>query len=521
MKKTIIITATTLIFYFLHAFGGTYAQVAGTPYIIPTYYEEETGFCPLGLTTEGTDFWVTFGNNNYRPVTGVYLEIKIATKTDTDVTLTFTETGDQAIYHITGGMVYPIDLSNVSGNIAGSLGDMRAAVYVSDASAPAVTGTYNRSLHIETSSPTSVYAFNTGFTTTDATLVMPTTSWGTDYYRLSRAPISNQNDQELIIAKEDDTELFLNGATTPFATIDTGEIYNTRGNLGADVTGRHVTSNKPVAYFTHVTIANIPVAPAADILFEQLVPVAQWGKNFLIPAAPAGISINNQNRVRIIASENDTTITWDTSAATVVASGGGTGFSGPLNAGQWRELLLSSPSVPIPNDAGACYIQTDKPIGVVAYMPSGGESNEINGDPSIAVVPSLEQLVPEALIAPFIFDPNVPNSNTVFDVQDAVHYMMLIAPTETADQTVVTMDSGATIIDITNGGTNPWIENPASSTIGSTKYSYIRYQFDNVAHYGKSFDIKNPRGVIVFAAGAANYESYYYNAGSGACTINP
>jgi hypothetical protein len=466
-----------------------------------------------------------------------YLEIKIATKTDTDVTLTFKETGQQAGYHIPGGTVYPIDLSKVQGNVPPNntnLGDMLAKVYLEDnpdylynpVYHPPQTpnGIYNKSLHIESSSPISVYAFNTGSATTDATLLMPTQTWGTDYYRLSYKPEVEDQDIEMIIAKEDDTELFLNGAITSFATIDAGEIYITKGDYSTqeDMTGRHITSSRPVAYFTHNSNSVITVQPAGDTLFEQLAPVDQWGTNFLVPAAPAGISIANRNHIRIMASEDDTMLQWDTSMASRV--GGTVINSGDfLDAGQWVELLFVQPSIPIPGDAGACYIQADKPIGVATYMPSGGavtNFNDPNGDPAIARIPSLEQLTDEVLIAPFLFDPNVDNIHTMLDLPSAVHYMMLIAPTETATQTVVTMDSGATTIDITNGGTNPWIENPASSTIGSTKYSYIRYQFDNITHYEKSFDIKNPRGVMVLVGGVGWYESYYYNAGSGACVIN-
>jgi hypothetical protein len=552
--KTNIITAITAVFLFLPSFGGVgggwglYAQVPGTPYIVPSYYEEETGFCPLGSTTDGTEFWTTFGQNgnafSLQP-SETYLALKIAVQEETDVTLTFmdnydyilnngsTKPGNIATYHIPSGTVYEISMSNIQGNVAPNninLGDMRPNVFIANNNISLKT------LHIESIKPISVYAFNTGNAVTDATLVMPTAIWGTDYYGLSYTPLNFQDTTsfEIIIAKEANTLLYLNGSMTPFATLNAGEAYATTsiGFLAEDFTGRHITSSAPVAYFTHLTYTNIPVGQSAsDILFEQLAPVNQWGTQFLIPSAPNGRilpSISMQNRIRIVASEPATRVEWDTSSAVrrSVPSGQNIDSGGFLNAGQWVELEFITPLALIPGDAGACYIKTDKPVGVAAYMPGCGnnipfsEADAPLGDPAISRIPSLEQLTPELLISPFLFDPSAPdNPNTLLDKLSSVHYMMIITPTAAKGQTVVTMDNGATVIDITENGANPWYDNIASGTIGDTKYSYIRYKFDNVAHYGKSFKVRNPRGIMILVGGVDSAESYYYNAGSGACEL--
>jgi hypothetical protein len=560
--KTNIITAITAVFYFLPSFGGqgTYAQVPGTPYIVPTYYAEN--IC-TGLTTQGRDFWVTFGPNYVANYPDVFIALNIAANQDTDVTLTFTETGQVAQYHITGDTVHQIDLSKVQGNVPPNntnLGDMRNMVYTRFVPNIAINGvTNNKSLHIESTMPVSIYAFNTGDNSTDATLLMPTQTWGTDYYRLSYRPYQSTRDVELIIAKEDGTELFLDGAPTPFAIIDAGQVRHlySETNIdgdGIDFSGRHITSGKPVAYFTHLQLAQVPAGdpgmPAADILLEQLAPVNQWGTKFLVPNIPqvvafyenpSNILVDELNHIRIIASEDDTTVSYTGASLRT------TGYDNPLtpfdvpenipgdtpilsgqtlDRGQWVELEIDGDRAT--DNISSCYITTDKPVGVTAYTVGGGggEAHIVTGDPSISRIPSLEQSAPNILIAPFMFQPGVNNLNTVLDGLDddnnplsVKHHVVIIAPTASKGNVSMTSGGLPVVLD-----PNQWVDNIASTEGGTQPgFSYYIHTFDNVNDYGKSFRIANSdedAGVIVLAAGIGSYESYYYNAGSGACVIN-
>jgi hypothetical protein len=592
--KTNIITAITAVFLFLPSFGGAgggwglHAQIPGTPYIVPSHYGEIT----CAQTTEGREFWLTFGPNEIQPGSGplnappinMGLYLTIATKYNTDVTLTFNRiqadnpaappAAYSATYHVEAGTTERIDLSNIQGEVApynANLGDMREYVVMVDWAPPAPpvppstlatayylnSGVYNRTLHITSTMPISAYAFNTGKNTTDATLLLPVSNWGNDYYRLSYRPfpytaydpvllpsLYSGIDHEFIVAKEDGTELFLNGASTPFAVINEGEVYYNRGLASTDTTGRHITSGKPVGYFVHSAIAQIPIGrTAADILLEQFPPVDQWGTRFLVPSAPPGFFSNQfpfpvQNRIRIMASQNQTKVTFPgataqnmagSSLGSFLTSGGvANGGGGFLNAGQWIEILINGPVVVPPGDPGSCYIEADKPIEVAAYMQGGGlptvSGDEPVGDPSIANIPSLEQTATEIVISPFLFFPLQadvtvfspdPYPDTFMDLVNSVHYMIIVTATETKNQTVVTIDNATISLDPLL-----WRDNAASGATGGTAFSYYLYVFDNTAHYGKSFDIKNPSGVIIFAVGAAYDESYYYNAGSGSCIIN-
>ncbi|GHT17156.1 hypothetical protein FACS189429_0630 [Bacteroidia bacterium] len=466
------------------------AQVAGTPYI--TYMNTEIPVMCSDINTKGTDFWTTFGQNNEEPAGSVLMVLKIATETATSITLTFTEGGTYT-FSAAANTVSTIDLSNVP-----TLGDKRNAVYAGVSAAG--TTVSNKSLHITSTKPVSIYAFNTKSATTDATLLLPVAAWGTDYYRMSNALVvpstdlvapKNFYDCEMIIAREATTLTLPGGATR---TLSAGQVYCNAST--SEMTGRHITSDKPVAYFTHTTLSAVPAGRNfGDILFEQLMSVDRWGNQFLIPNAQQGGNSMN-NLVRVIASEDGTKVNFSGAGRT-----GGQNISsgGTLNAGQWVELTLSSAT-------GACYINSDKPTGVAAYLVGDGTKNNANyfGDPSIAWVPALNQNIQSVLITPFMFTTNNNNTHTNFDEPNSSHYAIVITKTATKTQTKI---NSAAI-------TSNWTDNAASGC------SYYIKKFDNTNDRDKTFAIENPNGVIVMVYGISRVESYYYNAGSGACVIN-
>ncbi|MDR0802797.1 IgGFc-binding protein [Fluviicola sp.] len=482
------------------------AQVTGTPYIPPPY---------VPCTTAGTDFWVSFGKNFiYDNAASLLLRLNISAGVTTKVTLNFMANGTTTDYMIPGGTVLPIDLNAVVGGTAA--GDRRSNVYLSlpnvNTGASATPFISSNTLHITSERPISVYAFNTGIQTTDATILFPVSAWGKEYYRLSYVPLNYDPDQydcEMIIADEDSTKLFLNGSATPFTTLNKGQVYYNPSN--ADLTGRYITSSNPVAYFSHVSTALVPaLRNFADILYEQMPPVNQWGKRFLVPnALQEGLNTPN-NHIRIIASQETTTVHY--SGATLV-TGLGTPIAdnGILNKGQWFELEIGGTAT-----TGKCFIQTDKPVGVAAYMVGGNDDNNTyippnpppsygyGGDPSIAWVPSLSQTIPSVTISPFLFPANS-SPNTQLDAASAKHYMLIVTPTNTKE---ITQVNGGQL------GAAGWIDDAESG------YSYYRWDFNNTNDINEPFVVSNYNGVLVFCGGFVFKETYYYNAGSGTCEIN-
>jgi hypothetical protein len=150
-----------------------------------------------------------------------------------------------------------------------------------------------------------------------------------------------------------------------------------------------------------------------------MAPVNTWGNNFLVPVSRRG-----KERVRIVASQNGTTITQ--TGGTIQTGLGAASLS--LNAGQFVELETTL-------TGGGCYISADKPVGVCAYMMGTGYALTYKpGDPALAWVPPIEQTVTGALIAPF-----APSGTT----QLTEHYALLVTATTTLGQTTVAIGTGA------------------------------------------------------------------------------
>jgi hypothetical protein len=571
MKAIIKNLFLSLLIFPLWAIEGA-AQVVGTPYA-PPYMPN---VC-MGSTTKGTDFWVSFGRVAGGDI-GT-LALNIATDATTRVELTFT--GDvpskttfpaqaaipaqsMAVYNIAANRVQRIRLDSIKNTntetdinatiFNDAAKDMREGVYLSTLSPSGTTS--NKTLHIHTNKPVSVYAFNVYSAITDATILLPQTAWGTDYYRLAYRPFyatGTSYDYEMIIANENGTEIKL-GATT-LATLSKGQVYYNSAAT-TDRTGRHITTSKPVAYFTHNTIIDIPSnQDNGDILFEQLPPVTQWGKQFLVPNAFENTEINppsttassnvGTNIIRVVASVAGTKVTW--SGATTFMTDGGKNISsgGTLNEGEWVALRIDGT---VDNNP-SCYISADEPVGVAAFMTGAtfGRNAGASGDPSIAWIPALNQSVQSALIAPFMFPYNI-GGNTHLGETNSIHYMIIIAPTGKEILTTVNGSSngsnnpfyyqnqggGGLSIDITNSPlpAAAKMNGGALNNSGSWKtntdagYSYYVWRFTNPTatannDFSRMFKIVNPYGIIVLVGGVAHNETYYYNAGSGTCGVNP
>ena len=415
--------------------------------------------CSLSLNaqvdTRGTDFWLTFGKNAKVFSSEVDLQIRVVSGAQSTITVNMyftglTGTAASVSFSVSAGQVYTYPLNDVQ----------KKAVYNE------TTGTSNKSIHITTSAPVSVYALNQLIYTTDATNVLPISALGTDYYQISYPTL--ENDAYAIVATQDGTEIYHNG--TKVTTLNTGQVYY---RTSSDMTGVHITSDKPVALFAMNQSAQVPSGtPAADIFFQQLAPVTTWGKTFFAPVNHLGTEV-----IRIVASQNNTKIT-QIGAETVI--GGLT-----LQAGKFCELR-------VPLSSGGCYIKADKPVGVCTYLTSIMQNFPFMGDPSQAWLPPVEQTVTTALMAPFI-----PNGKSAIEK----HYALIVTPTLTRAATRVRIGSGAD--DDLIGGT--WIENM------DAKMSFYTVELTDVR---STYFFTNKEGLFVMAYGIGGTESYYYLASS-------
>jgi hypothetical protein len=423
--------------------------------------------------TRGTDFWLTFGKN-WNADNEVNMQIRIVgSELATTGNIYFTNLGTSVPFSIAAGQVYTYNLSDIEKQAATCKGSVIS----------------NLSVRITSSEPVTVYALNQCFRTTDATNVLPITTLGTNYYHISYTTISisSYNDAYGVIATQNNTKVYYNGILS--ATLNTGEVYYC---TSYDMTGTHITSDKPIAFFAMHQGPQIPTGTDfIDILFQQLAPVNTWGKTFFVP-----VSWRGRDFVRIVASENGTNIT-QTGGTIRWVPGGQTTLTN-LNAGQWVELEVSLAN-------NGCYIRADKYVGVCAYLTSTRYNHPADeqSDPSQAWLPSIEQKIKSAVIAPFI-----PNGVSNLSLnRGGQHYALVITPTSTKNKTTVKIGNGTT--QALSGGT--WYDNSAA---GMSFYSYLLT--DSTAAY---LFTNSEGGLIVMGYGTGTAESYYYLSSSGMRTL--
>ncbi|MDR0801215.1 IgGFc-binding protein [Fluviicola sp.] len=482
------------------------AQVVGTPYI------PYTAATP---TIQVTDFWVTFPGINASTFS-MFGQLNIVTG-DAAANVIVAFPGSVGV----PTFAYPVAANSLQSVDLSALGPYYAPVYGNSA----FVGGVQSVVHVTSDKPVSVYAFasSNNAAGADATALLPVAAWGKGYCRLSYAPYSGNNNPTTG-PYTNDYEMFTYDKLTPdypsltvtptapsnfslapfiiaptIVTIPvppTPIIFET-GHTAIvsepiDRTGRFISTDYPCAYFTANSDVQIPVSTTSGgVLFEQNVPINQWGKKFLVPNIPEPAAAEN-NRLRVVAATAGTTLS--VTGATFITSNAA--FSGTLaNAGDWAEYSVN---------AGGAYIESNQPVGVAAYLVSTGSSSN-TGAPSMAYIPPIEQSIPKATVAPFILPNTVANTN--FGNAAATHTMVII--TKTATKGATTIDDGTTTTTLSSG----WTDNSG--------YSYYLWNFNNTADFGKAFKVVNSAGIIVLCSGQAPGQSYYYNAASGTSIINP
>jgi len=237
--------------------------------------------------TRGTDFWLTFARRELirirYPTTvidTVNLQIRItAGNQATAGTIYFTRLNESVFFSVSPWSVFTHSLT---------FAQIQAVCY----ELPSTTAidTSNHSVHITSDNPVSVYALNQKNAETDATNILPVTALGTDYYLFSYGNESNI-DAYAVVATQNNTQVYHNGVLT--ATLNSGEVYYRTFFIPyaiADMTGEHITSDKPIALFNVNPNVWIPMIgydtyPYGDNLFQQLAPIHTWGNNFFVPVS--------------------------------------------------------------------------------------------------------------------------------------------------------------------------------------------------------------------------------------------
>jgi gliding motility-associated-like protein len=377
----------------------------------------------------------------------------------------------------------------------------------------------NKGIHIVSDVPVVAYAHIYENTNSGATMLMPTTVWGYEYFTLNNRqsygaaggiPAATVFH---VIAKEDSTWVEINptkattggwtpnGGTQPngsyLVKLNKGDVYEVIGGVlagteGLDLTGSIVKSignNQgqcfPIAVFSGSTRTAIgcgaTLGSNGDLIIQQIFPYQAWGTKYatappsLSTGPNAGTDMTTIFRVMV---KDPTTIVKRNTI--------------PLTAATYNAIGHYYQFESTTGD----YIEANKPILVAQYMPSSnGFCNTTDGigDPEMFILSPLQQAIRSTQLY----------RNVVFGIN--VNFITLVIPTE-----------GLTSlrIDGVNWQTYPATDVFAKNHPNLTGYSIVTKRWAGGAGNQGSSIVESdlPFTGIVYGEGGA--ESYGYNLGT-------
>jgi gliding motility-associated-like protein len=340
-----------------------------------------------GTTSKGTEFWTAYMGNTNPPVTGQpqpsVMVLYITSDVNTSGVVNLADGSFSQAYTVNANK---ITIINIPSN-----------AFLS------IQGVFKKGIHITALEPVAVYAHIFAENSSGATLLLPVSTLGRDYYTINytqQANEPNSYSEFMVIATEDNTTVnitpaaaLLDGkqaATTFQVTLNKGEVY--QGQANTDLTGTRITSVSAgtntctkIAVFSgsgRVYIGCTPVKSngqlinnSSDNLFQQVYPTASWGKNYItVPLKGRGYDI-----FRVVLS----------TPSTIVKVNGTLINAADFINGSYYEFSSTATNI----------ITANKPIQVVQYAVTEGDNitcgvnaNDI-GDPEMIYLTPLEQTI--------------------------------------------------------------------------------------------------------------------------------
>ncbi len=246
------------------------------------------------------------------------------------------------------------------------------------AAAPGISWTGYR---VESTVPIIAYQFNplsnVDVFSNDATILIPSNTFGREYYVVSRFELLGQGVAPgttmpyrgtfSVVASEPGTTVTftptcatqagpgfpaLTAGRTHSVTLGPYQVLNVKSDEnGGDLTGTRVVADKPIAVFGGHEAALSSTTCCADHLEHQLYPVATWGTTYVATKSRARQA--EADYWRVIAAQDRTTVTFSPAIAPPRT----------LDAGQWFELKTHRDFV----------VSADRPISVAQTFASSGE----------------------------------------------------------------------------------------------------------------------------------------------------
>ena len=346
-----------------------------------------------------------------------------------------------------------------------------------------------KGIHITSGKPIVVYAHVLNAARSGSTLVLPTNTLGREYTCIAYKQTNtnaNAKSQFTVVGVEDNTTVEITptvasiGNTKPAGVaftivLNKGDVYQFQSLT--DVTGSKVKSLstgsgcKPLAVFSGSTwdYFDCSNGTSGDNLFDQLFPLASWGKNYVT----APFATRSYDIFRVMVQD----------PATVVTLNGSVLSPATLVAGTYYEFKSSGGNV----------ITSNKPILVVQYMTTGACTPGANtADPEMIILNAVEQTLNSVTVLSARNNLTPPNTNIT------VHYL-----------NIITKSSSVSSLEI--DGLAP---TSTPQSIPGSAYVYFQENVTTSTNSNPTHTITGDSGFIAIAYGMGNVESYGYNAGT-------
>jgi hypothetical protein len=269
------------------------------------------------------------------------------------------------------------------------------------------SGADDRVVHVASTQPIICYGMNYKYNSCDAFMAIPKDAAGTDYrimsYTNSHYVVSPMPSEFAVAAFSDNTHVTIipaantltdaqtkagHAANVPFTvTLMAGEciqvqtdptIVDVKNPNAEDLTGSIVFSDSVVAVYAGHARAEVPFnyehnnATSRDVLIEQMPPTDSWGQTFVV----APIQIDAKDSVR---PEGDLIRVLALNDSTAVSINGMPWTS--LQAGGYADSMIHNPLL----------VEASGPVLVAEYAHTSTNVRGDNGDPFLAIIPSVDQ----------------------------------------------------------------------------------------------------------------------------------
>lgn len=434
-------------------------------------------------TTQGTEFWVSFMRNGYRMTSSSdKLTLFASAKEACTVTVENPNTHWKRNFTVAAAGVASFNIPDDQG-----YNDQQG-------------GTADKGLLVTADDTISLFFANETTNSYDASNVLPLQALGYEYMVQSYKSLGEQGSIHmyenrasfLIIATEDDTQVQItptcetwdnHRANEPYMVpLHRGQCYHVLNkdpgsteDGNGDFSGTRIESldEKPIAVFNGNCITAVPdyVTAGYDHVFEQAMPIENWGNRFVVTSIYPHPNYGLLNDyVKITALYDHTIVKRD-----------GVEMSNPseLMAGESRVFEMDLTNDPY------TFLESDNPVAVYLYNHSHGPGDNANGDPSMVWISPVEQTIDEITFSTFPAE------------KVRKHYVNIVCYTEHAAELML---DGNHVAEIRPVQSNP-------------DFSYVRKEVfgDRAAH-----NIRCPGGFVAYVYGFGSNEGYAYTVGSSA-----